>query len=260
MSIHSSMTSQFSNPQDLLSLLNAQGISYQDIPNGYDKSNGRALAFAIQARIAGENVMAYQTHPGTAIIFQSGGWWFRDKQAVAELAVQTDEQRAQARERQRIADQNRQRELEQQAAEREQQAERRRQQDLERQRLDEQHRQEEEEQKQIEEEQRRIEAEQKRIEEERRQQALSNEASELAERFMQKSRPEVAITQDRGSEPPNEMPKNAAELNQVLGRLQQQNARQKVLDSMSHLEEEFGLSLAEEQRDDDDAVVLILRG
>ena len=240
MSIHTLINSNITDYGALTAVLNQGGILWQNVQLR-DKQTGVLTHEAVQARIGNEIVSIYRYGSGQPFTFQSEGWWFRDKQSVSAVMAMVSEEgtREQAR-------------LEQARVEAERQA------------------REQERQRQIDEQNRREEEERQQVVEEKRQSRLSKEAQDLLAKLDTEATKNARVEPSlpRGADPlprsiSSEQEKPAIDpeqLNRVIGKLHQQNARNKIIAKIEEMEDGHGLSLHSEKVLEDESIELVLRG
>lgn len=247
MSVHSLISSNITDVGDLIAILDELGIEWRE-EVGHLKETGRPLAHAIEALIGNEAVFIFQAEEGEAFVFQSQGWWFRNKGNIQALAgVKSAEQlrrQAQLSEQERI-------EAERQARI----AEQRRQEEMER------RQREATERNRLADEQRRIEEERRRIEEQKRQKLLAEEASNLLSQLDARQSQSAKGAPSTPAPPTPEAPASPAtveQMDRIIGKLHQADALRKIRERLPELKDKFGATLEREETLDDETVELRL--
>jgi len=252
MSVHTLIGSNITNYDSLIGILDELGIKWEHVAESYMKSTGLPPAYAIEAIIGNEIVSIFQVNEGDKFIFQSQGWWFRNKgsiQSIANLVSSEDihqqrmaaeKQRQDFEARRRIEEEERQKRL---AAERE------------RRRIEEQERQE------------RIaaEKERERLAEQKRQENLSKEAANILSR-LDTEREQVSKLNNPQMQSP--LPPSAPDLQQdhesneemdrFIAKIHYENALRKVKNEfIPKIDEKYSIMKIDETMEDEIATLRI---
>jgi flagellar biosynthesis GTPase FlhF len=247
-SIHTLINSNITDYGALTAVLDQGRIPWQNMQM-HDKQTGHLTYEAIQARIGNETVSIFRYGPGQPFTFQSEGWWFRNDQSVSAVMARAREEVSREQVR-REQFQRRQEERSQVEAERQAR--------------------EQERQRRIEEQRDREEEERQRVVEEQRQIRLSKEAQDLLAKLDTEAT-NSARTHETSPHEVDSLPrpisfnqgKRAADpeqLSRVIGKLHQQNARNKILSKIEEIEDGHGLFLHSEMLLEDESIELVLRG
>ena len=287
MSTHTTIKSNIYHVNDLIRVLDEMGISWerlQRIPKWRTYSSGEAHC-VIEAQMNGESVIIYQDSPGKPFVFQSQGASFRNHSNATGLALNSQEQiaRKKEEERERREEQARQEQYKrlcekmattsteegwrtlalefrqmkgyQNATDLANECEKRY--------------QEEKRIREIakiakEEGIRKLAEEQDEKQEKQRLQELERQAADALQRLEAEK---AAKRQERGKptvSPPSHLDGGGASLpaalDSVIGKLHQQNALRKILESLETLDRDTGLSLYSQDILEDETIELTLRG
>ena len=248
MSIHTIIESNIHNLDDLMQILESQGISWTRAPITLKGSNEKAFC-GVAAWINGEFVLIYQHHSGEPFVFQSEEYFFRNKSSTEALALNGMEMATRKK-----------REKEEEKTRRHEAEEKRQEEAKQHQKLAE----EKQRRKLVEEERlRKLEEEQ----EEQRLQELQQQAADVLQRLEAKkaakqqerqkqNKPTVSPSPSQGGGSSS----SSASLESVIGKFHQQNALRKILDSLEALEQDTGLSLYSQETLEYETIELTLRG
>ena len=292
MSVHTTITSNIHTLDDLTQILDSQGIPWEKTPIFYkfSISNKNALTGVI-AQMNGESVLIFQDRPGSAFVFQSEGWWFRNRSSMEGItrngkelvARKKEEEERQRKEQERREEQERQErykrlcsKMENTSAEEDWQAlagelrqmkgyrnttELANQCDNKYHELKANREAEEKRLQGIakiakEEGRRKLAEGQEEEREKQRLQELEKQAAETLRRLDA----ETAAKRQERTKPTFSEPSSSGSLDSVIGKFHQQNALRKIMESLETLDRDTGLSLYSQETLEDETIELTLRG
>lgn len=236
MSIHTTVYSNIYKLDDLILVLDLLEIPWEHRETRQSGLLAQCMYRAIHARINGETVLIYQNRLGGAFVFQSEGWSFRNEAAAKSIALNGDELIANKKELEAHNKEEEERRIREMEARR--QAE--------------------------EAEQRRINEEsesQRKAEEEYEKQRQAEIQFQVANVLQRLETERAAKRQERIKPNINQDDKPSSNsLESSIGKIHQQNALRKILESLETLDHNTGLSLSTHETLEDETIELTLRG